>query len=115
MGTHGSVKVCDATMPHSRNAAGFIKKIIAYFYFYTHFYSYSYFYFYVANFYFRASEMSDTYHSASTMAWPGEEETDFNFRPPAWEILGERILQNNFIFPIYLFIYLFIYLLCISY
>ena len=32
--------------------------------------------------------MSDTYHSASTMAWPGEEETDFNFKPPAWEILG---------------------------
>ena len=52
--------------------------------------------------------MSDTYHSASTMAWPGEEETDFNFRPPAWEILGERMLKNNFIFPIYLFIYLFI-------
>ena len=49
--------------------------------------------------------MSDTYNSASTMAWPGEEETDFNFRPPAWEILGERILKNNFIFPIYLFIY----------
>ena len=23
------------------------------------------------------------------MAWPGEEETDFNFKPPAWEILGE--------------------------
>ena len=33
--------------------------------------------------------MSETYHSASTMAWPGEEETDFNFKPPAWEILGE--------------------------
>ena len=39
----------------------------------------------------RAGEMSDTYHSASTMAWPGEEETDFNFKPPAWEVLGETL------------------------
>ena len=61
----------------------------------------------------RASEMSDTYHSASTMAWPGEEETDFNFRPPAWEILGKRNLKNshlNLFFIHFLFIYLFVYL-----
>ena len=72
--------------------------------------------------------MSDTYHSASTMAWPGEEETDFNFRPPAWEILGKRKLKNlhvNLIFihffvclfihfSIYSFIYLFIFYILYS-
>jgi len=41
-----------------------------------------------------ADEMSDTYHSASTMAWPGEEETDFNFQPPSWEILGLPLGKN---------------------
>ena len=39
--------------------------------------------------------MSDTYHSASTMAWPGEEETDFNFKPPAWEVLGNTCRKCN--------------------
>lgn len=32
-------------------------------------------------------EMSDTYLSTGTMAWPGEEETDFNKKLPAWEEL----------------------------
>ena len=41
-----------------------------------------------------AEEMSDTYHSTSTMAWPGEEETDFNFRPPPWELLNLPIGPN---------------------
>jgi hypothetical protein len=42
--------------------------------------------------------MSDTYHSASTMAWPGEEETDFNFKPPAWEVLGKCCTRSPVIF-----------------
>jgi hypothetical protein len=32
-------------------------------------------------------EMSDTYLSTGTMAWPGEEETDFNLKTPVWEEL----------------------------
>ena len=41
-----------------------------------------------------AGEMSETYLSTSTMAWPGEEETDFNVRPPAWERLNLPIGPN---------------------
>ena len=41
-----------------------------------------------------AGEMSETYLSTSTMAWPGEEETNFNLRPPAWERLNLPIGSN---------------------
>eukprot|EP01041_Mallomonas_annulata_P006161 gene6161-12476_t len=34
-----------------------------------------------------AEEMSETYHSTSTMAWPGEPEVDYNDKKPAWEVL----------------------------
>ena len=33
-------------------------------------------------------EMSDTYLSTGTMAWPGDEETDYNFKLSAWEELS---------------------------
>lgn len=32
-------------------------------------------------------EMSDTYLSAGSMAWPGEPETNYNYKPPSWEVL----------------------------
>ena len=33
-------------------------------------------------------EMSETYLSTGTMAWPGEEETDFNEKVPVWDLLN---------------------------
>jgi hypothetical protein len=33
-------------------------------------------------------EMSQTYLDCGTMAWPGEEETDYNVVPPIWQVLN---------------------------
>lgn len=36
----------------------------------------------------REDEMSDTYKSTTTMAWPGEPETNYNLREPIWKNLN---------------------------